>query len=981
MEISESLKDKLELVMKVHNISWDEAQEALSWVMQPTIRPIVGIREFLNSPYYMNSVHEDGRPTTYPLVMDELEAMNNGEYSEAVLTGSIGAAKTHCALATTAYQLYILSCYSSPHELYGLDPASEIVFIFQSLNAAAARRVDYERFKAMITNSPYFREYFPFDKDLKSELHFPNRIIVRPVSGAETAAIGQNVFGGIIDEVNFMAVIDGGKNAGQDGTYDQAIALYNSISKRRKSRFGVKGKVPGMLCIVSSRRYPGQFTDIKEAEARADIAKYGKSQIFVYDKRTWEIKPPGSFMSETFQVFIGDEARRPRILEPGEAYTLLKHPKPGVNYEGLIVSVPMDFIDDFERDVLSSLRDIAGVATLAKHPFIVNRETIQQAMRKDWICFERERVDFEETQLSIIPSQIYKPELPRFFHCDLAISGDSAGFCIGTVIGFKSITTVAGALEMLPVIHIDALLEISPPKGREIKLFKVRDILHTLRKLGLNVKWGTFDQFQCVAGNTSIWSDHGLVDARHIKEGMIVQSRIGPRPVTKVWSFGVQDTICMTTTDHSILEMTPNHKIEVAVDWHWPTIDGKQFKRPIWGWKRADELKVGDVVNTWSRKADVQPASLLRLPSLKRGARNSMSFSMPRWLTEGLAQLLGVIWGDGYIREDEISVTCADGEEQCAAAVFKGAFICDPVVRKVGNHFVVSLCSRDVTRWLRDCGFEKGDFIPEPIRHSPTGVQAAFVRGLFSTDGNVGLNDGACTFSTQHWEWAEYVHVFLRAAFGISSVIVKSARTGDHYPTFNEVQYIVTVRGSRARFSEAVGFCYSRKQEALNKHLDVPGRDLWVRVESLTPSQAEVFDFEVAEDHAYIANGLVSHNSRDSMQLLKQAGLSIGYQSVDVNMAPYDFVKNALYDKRLSLPSHAKCGLELASLEKLVQKNKVDHPPSGSKDVADALAGVVYGLTMRREIWALHGISAVSLPQTIREAIGREKADKLNTVV
>ncbi len=52
-----------------------------------------------------------------------------------------------------------------------------------------------------------------------------------------------------------------------------------------------------------------------------------------------------------------------------------------------------------------------------------------------------------------------------------------------------------------------------------------------------------------------------------------------------------------------------------------------------------------------------------------------------------------------------------------------------------------------------------------------------------------------------------------------------------------------------------------------------------------------------------------------------------------------------------------------------------------SKDVADALAGVVYGLTMRREIWALHGISAVSLPQTIREAIGREKADKLNTVV
>lgn len=280
------LRSKLDAVMREHNISEEDAVEALRWLSNPTIRPIVGIREFIDSPYYMNALREDGKSVIYDLVMLELEEMNNGNYSEAVLTGSIGAAKTTCALYTTAYQLYILSCYSSPHALYDLDPASEIVFIFQSLNAKSAKAVDYERFKSMIENAPYFREYFPFNKDLEAELHFPNRIIVRPVSGSETAAIGQNVFGGIIDEVNFMAVIEGGKNAGEDGTYDQAIALYNSISKRRKSRFGVQGKVPGMLCIVSSRRYPGQFTDIKEAEARADVIKYGRSTIFVYDKRT-----------------------------------------------------------------------------------------------------------------------------------------------------------------------------------------------------------------------------------------------------------------------------------------------------------------------------------------------------------------------------------------------------------------------------------------------------------------------------------------------------------------------------------------------------------------------------------------------------------------------------------------------------------------------------------------------------------------------
>lgn len=611
MKMSPEVLQKIEILMEVHNLSREEVEKALEWIVNPTIRPIVPVREFINSPYYMGAMKSDGTSAVYENLMVEIEAMNDGTYSEAVLTGSIGSGKTTAALYTTAYQLYILSCYQSPHDLFGLDPASEIVFIFQSLNALTAKRVDYERFKAMISASPYFKEYFPFDKTLESELAFPNRIYVRPVSGAETAAIGQNVFGGIIDEINFMAVIDGSKASIDGGVYDQAVALYNSISKRRKSRFGAQGRLPGMLCLVSSRRYPGQFTDVKEMEAAAEIARTGKTSIYCFSKRVWDIKPPGSFLEEKFPIFIGDEARKPRIMALEEVAAV---PEPDKH---LVDWIPMDFLDDFQRDILSSLRDIAGVSTLAKHPFIVNRETIRASMRKDHIAFQREKVDFQDTQLTILADQLYKPELPRFFHCDLAISGDSAGFAIGTVTGFKSVSSVDGAPELLPTIHIDALLEISPPKGGEIKLYKVRDIIHALRKIGLNILWGTFDQFQ----------------------------------------------------------------------------------------------------------------------------------------------------------------------------------------------------------------------------------------------------------------------------------------------------------------------------------------------------------------------------SRDSMQLLKQAGLAIGYQSVDATTAPYDFVKNALYDGRLSLPMHAKCSLELASLERNVKKNKIDHPPGGSKDVADALAGVVFGCTMRREMWALHGVSAVVLPKQIKDAMEKEKKGKLSTQV
>jgi hypothetical protein len=47
--------------------------------------------------------------------------------------------------------------------------------------------------------------------------------------------------------------------------------------------------------------------------------------------------------------------------------------------------------------------------------------------------------------------------------------------------------------------------------------------------------------------------------------------------------------------------------------------------------------------------------------------------------------------------------------------------------------------------------------------------------------------------------------------------------------------------------------------------------------------------------------------------------------------------------------------------------------------VSDALAGVVFGLTMRREIWAHYGVQAVQLPSQIREVLQAKKKDNLKT--
>ena len=74
-------------------------------------------------------------------------------------------------------------------------------------------------------------------------------------------------------------------------------------------------------------------------------------------------------------------------------------------------------------------------------------------------------------------------------------------------------------------------------------------------------------------------------------------------------------------------------------------------------------------------------------------------------------------------------------------------------------------------------------------------------------------------------------------------------------------------------------------------------------------------------------------------------------------------------------PDHNKAQRELIELERDAKTGKVDHPPRGSKDLADAIAGVVYGLTMRRENWTRYRISPQEYLSKIRALINQGNAE------
>ena len=141
--------------------------------------------------------------------------------------------------------------------------------------------------------------------------------------------------------------------------------------------------------------------------------------------------------------------------------------------------------------------------------------------------------------------------------------------------------------------------------------------------------------------------------------------------------------------------------------------------------------------------------------------------------------------------------------------------------------------------------------------------------------------------------------------------------------------------------------------------------DLFLRV--LAPENEEI-DIAVLRslvymfrDHGYhitIAS-MDSFQSAESLQHFRNNGIKADLVSVDKTTTPYEFLKSAMYDGRVRMYEHPTLINELKSLQKDEIKAKVDHPKGGSKDIADALAGVCYTL-MREHTKGARGILEMS---------------------
>lgn len=486
----------------------------LDYATQP-----VSIKTFIEDDFFLGRIL---RGNIFPVVQEDLEELYSGPYFEVLLKGAIGWGKTTMAYIGIAYDIYKVSCLKSPADAFGLIPGTSVSFLNIAVRMQQARKIFFAGLMNIISSSPYFNKKFPYDKKIQSELRFPNAVNAYPVAANEQSMLGAGVFSAAMDEVNFFQVVEKSAQDPEGGTYDQALALYNKISSRIRSRMNQRGTLPGHLWIISSSRYPTEFTEKKALEAITD------KTIFVREHTVWETKPRQFFMAETFEVEVGTLRKKSRVLKGGEEHVDRTR----------IINPPMDFYHDFMRDPDKAVQDLAGIATSTIRPFIAQREMIGKMFDAGDAAglkhpYSAITVTLQDPTERLIPANLHwvqsvfkergRPDKmvtsvfsgPYFFHVDLALTGDAAGLCICHVVGSKQVLRGWGPerrFETKPIIRVDLALQIVAPQGGEILLSSVRGILYQLRELGMQFGKGSYDSWNSAESLQTLASEGFTVE-------------------------------------------------------------------------------------------------------------------------------------------------------------------------------------------------------------------------------------------------------------------------------------------------------------------------------------------------------------------------------------------------------------------------------------------------------------------------------------
>lgn len=327
----------------------------------------------------------------------------------------------------------------------------------------------------------------------------------------------------------------------------------------------------------------------------------------------------------------------------------------------------------------------------------------------------------------------------------------------------------------------------------------------------------------CLTGDSLINTELGLLTLNSmngITENLLVKTDVSPTKAEMWLDNGQMETIKVITKDGFGIEGTKNQCIRVVDE------NGNYL------WRRLDELRDSDWVAIQKKNRLFGKGYETKVFSFrhKAGTRRKNEFRFPKVLTDDYAYLMGLLIGDGNCMMDGgISICICENEQKSNVQnLYKKLF---GKHGKIFGHWAF-FGGIELRKYLEYIGLKKQRSwekeVPVSIFSAEPEVAAAFLRGLFDTNGSVTISGRNNTsldikLATTSPKLAGGVQQLL-LNFGIITniqIIDKAGKVSEiqgRKLTTRRKIYHIRIRGfeSIKIFKEKIGFRLSRKKKTLD---------------------------------------------------------------------------------------------------------------------------------------------------------------------
>jgi hypothetical protein len=473
----------------------------------------VSIEEFLVSDEFIGATDLELWPEVRKAIVEVnrhwWKGLKHGAITQLLAGGATGTGKSEIAKITTAYSLYLLGCMRDPQKFWGIPTATSIMVPIFAAKPRVTKNILYLPLRAYIEQMPWFRNNMQFDKYIEAEMLFRDQNIrVVPVGADVDAVLGEALIGAIIDEINFMQVVENSRKiearVGRSAKYDQAVDIFNKVTRRKSGRFTRSGPSIGVICAMSSTSHPGEFTEKREREVRDQALKY----VYVYNKAQYMVKPSDLYSGETFQVCVHSDSAMTIELRDADELP----PKFADVYD-----VPVEERDNFVRDPEGAVRDIIGRSLRSRNPLITRKAAIREAFELGVMGAVPQIVELSNVELEFdgMPKVVAghycrDPSRPRYVHIDLSYIDDRCGIGMVRFDGMADMQRATGEIERLPTFTVELAISIQPSPLHGLDLAEVRAWVSALRTdYGYPIKVVSYDGFQSLESRQQ-WKKHGM---------------------------------------------------------------------------------------------------------------------------------------------------------------------------------------------------------------------------------------------------------------------------------------------------------------------------------------------------------------------------------------------------------------------------------------------------------------------------------------